>query len=146
MSALFQHTTNIYKYMEENSELNSLGERLYVGSIQEAVRSAGASSRYYTAIRKLLGSPPDDPCIDIVQRGNTYQPSIVLLKHPPPEGWEKIPPSALTQPAVSATLIAELTEKVEQLQAWRESLGGMNIAEAMINFENRLRRLEGERE
>ena len=88
-TALHKYTVRIYELMEKESETNEFGEQIFTGLLTEMFLRSGASTAYYTAARKLLLSPIDNPCIIIEQRGNSSQPSIIRLNHPPPSAWEK---------------------------------------------------------
>lgn len=141
-TAFYKNASKTYELMEKESYVNEQEERLFVGNFSDAIKQGGISSRYYSQIRQLLLSPHTDPCIEIRQRGNSGQPSVILLRHPPPPEWGGITAGDLTGGALSATMVAELEAEVKRLQAWRETLGGMNIAEVLRDFEKRLIRLE----
>jgi hypothetical protein len=141
-SALYTYLCKVYELLEERSTVDESGERTFVGSLKELFNETGASTTYYTPIRRLLDSPHDDPCITIYQRGNSNQESVIRLNHSPPEEWQKIFVRDLTGGRESATILVRMEREVEALIAWRESLGEVNIAKALVNFEKRLRALE----
>jgi len=141
-TAIYRYTCEVYDLLLEQSKENKHGEQLFEGSVVEVYKQTGASSRYYSSIRKLLISPELDPCITFLQRGNGSQPTIINLHHPPPEDWEKISEKGLTAPRERATLLVELEAEVNRLRAWRESIGEVNLSEVVRDFEMRLTRLE----
>jgi hypothetical protein len=147
MTALYEATAKAYRLMEEQSEYNEFDELIFQGHFTRVFQQCGASSRWYTAIRKLLDTPTTDPCITVHQRGNVHQPSIIRLNHPPSESWEKISADDLTGDREHAMLLAEVEAKVNRLDAWRESIGKeVNLSEALRNLEDRVSRLERKRE
>jgi hypothetical protein len=145
-TAIYRHALRVYEIMDKQSFSNSFGERAFSGKLKDVFEEAGVSKAYYRPIRQLLDSPDLDPCITILERGNASQRTLILLNHPPPPEWGVITPKDLTAPAIDATMVADLAARVERLEAWRETLGGVNLAEALRNFESRISRLEGERE
>jgi hypothetical protein len=128
-----------YKYMEERSYVNEHQERQFKGNLIKAYKEAGGHMGWYSEVRKLLESPELDPCMLLVQKGNPHQPSIVNLYHPPSPDWGNFTRGDLTDPPTAATILEARTERLE---AWRESLGGVNLAEVLRNFEMRITRLE----
>jgi hypothetical protein len=143
-SAVFVHAVKVYEALEKQSTINEHEERVFEGYLIDLYRQVGASSRYYSPIRKLLDSPQIDPCIEFLQRGTGAQVSIIKLNHPPPPEWSTIAESDLTGSGGGAILLAELQAQVNQLQAWRESIGEVNLSEALVDFERRLKKLERE--
>jgi hypothetical protein len=145
-TAIYRHAVRMYEIMAERSFSTKYGERAFSGKLKDVFEETGASKAYYTPIRQLLDSPDLDPCITVLERGNASQRTLIRLNHPPPPEWGVIAPKDLTAPAIGATMIVDLAARVERLEAWRETLGGVNLAEALRNFESRISRLEGERE
>jgi len=141
-TALYRYTCEVYDLLQERSKTNEHEEQLFEGSVVEVYRQVGASSRYYSSIRKLLISPELDPCITFLQRGNGSQPTIIRLHHEPPQDWKNISEKGLTAPREGAILLVELEREIKLLRAWRESIGEVNISKALRNFEKRLAKLE----
>ena len=141
-SKFFTTIYDLYKYMEERSIVNEYDERQYRGSLVEAYKAVGGHMAWYSDAIKLLQSPDLDPCVVIQQRGNPYQQTITNLHHPPPPGWGNFTRGDLTDGREAATMLLDAKEKVERLETWRESLGGVNLAEVLRNFETRITRLE----
>lgn len=145
-SALYRYTCEIYKLMHKRAKVNKEKERIFVGQYSDVFRESSASFAYYSPIRSLLLSPDDDPCITYYQKGNSGQPSHIRLNHAPPEEWATITKLDLTKPREGATILARLENEVASLTAWRESIGEVNLSEALVDFEQRLSKLESERE
>ena len=141
-SKLYEITYNFYKYMNERSIVNEHQERQFKGNLIDAYLAVGGHRAWYKDVRKLLESPDLDPCIIVVQRGNPHQPTITNLHHPPPPEWGNLTTRGLTDTRGLATMLLDVEGKVERLEAWRESLGGVNLAEVLRNFETRITRLE----
>jgi len=141
--SLYEHTKAVYDSMLDQATKNEREEILFEGYMTHVVKSVGASTKYYSQIRKLLLSPDLDPCITIISRGNSSQPSIIQLHHPPSDEWENISRGDLTASAGDATLrLQELEARIERLQAWRESIGEVNLSEVLLDFESRIQKLE----
>lgn len=148
MTEFFQHIKRVYEIMYERSELNEYDERIFTGKLSRVFQESGASSTYYSPIRELLLSPLNDPCIEIRQRGNVSQSSIILLRHPPPDDWSEVTHRDLTRRGGRATLGLEVeggAARLERLEKWRESIGGVNLSEFIRTTESRLSALEQER-
>lgn len=143
-SAIYKATTATYLFLESRAKRDEDGDLIYEGSLIDAFNSTGMSSSYYTPVRKLLDSPPNDPCVTVFRRGNSTQMSLVCLNHPPPAEWKNITAGGLTAGRRIATLIVEVEGRVERLEAWRESIGEVNLSEALLNFERRIAKLERE--
>jgi hypothetical protein len=142
-TALYTHTCTLYEKLHKLSKMNEEKERIFTGNYSDVFKEVGASLAYYTPIRSLLLSPTLDPCITIYQRGNSDQPSQIRLNHPPPPEWSDLRAKDLTSASGSATLPL-LEKKVAGLVAWRESIGEVNLSEALRNFEQRLSNIERE--
>jgi hypothetical protein len=141
-TALYRYTCEVYDKLYEESKTNEHEERLFEGSMVEVFKQTGASSRYYSSIRKLLISPELDPCVTFMQRGNGSQPTIIRLHHEPPQDWKKISQKGLTAPREGATMLLQIEAELSRLKAWRESIGEVNLSEALRDFDKRLRVLE----
>lgn len=145
-SSLYRYTVAVYDYLHDNSELNEYGERVFVGSVASVINDIATSKRYYTPIRRLLESPPNDPCVEIRQRGTGKQPSIIRLFHPPPAAWSEIPLLGLTRDASHATLSESArasTELVRRVESLENKLGEVNLVEVLQDYKRRLEQLEG---
>lgn len=139
----YTHLVKAYEFMAERSKLNEYEERIFEGRLTEVFRRAGASSAYYSPLRKMLLSPSNDPCIEIRQRGNVGQPTIIRLIHEPPKAWKEITHGGLTAPVGGATIPVEVEGRLDRLEAWRESIREVNnLSEVLQDFENRLAKVE----
>jgi hypothetical protein len=159
--ATVKYANMLYDAMLAESEPYPLSEdpdaRVYHGKVTEVFNQLGISMSYYTPIRRFLTT---NGCIEMVKRGGRGLASDVLLRHPPPEPLAepvepvestatdapesivKIAPEHLTPRRHLATLMAEVEGRLDRLEAWRETTGGVNIAETMRNHESRITQLE----
>lgn len=141
-SPIYRYAAAAYQLLEEAAELNEYQELIFTGKLAATIRRAGGSSTYYSKIRELLDSPMGDPCIEVRTRGAGVTPSVVVLRHPPPEEWAGLD---LTSARATAKLSAD--SKTEgRLRVFLDEIGGMNIREILIDFESRLSQLEQERD
>lgn len=126
--------------LQTATEEVSDGKELLVwrGKLTDVFRELKVTSKYYTTIRAILTKTGS---ITIVETGSRNRPSIVVLNHEPPP-LQKINNLGLTGTAPAATMMVELQRRLATLEAWRESQGGINIAEALRNLEDRLTKLE----
>ena len=132
---IIRYAVLFYQYLDERAEVNEYHERVFTGSVGEAYKAVGASSTYHSDIRKLL---IDSGSVTVLQRGTGKQPSEWVLNGLD----ENILAVPLTPPDRAATVGAQVERRVRTLEAWRETTGGINIAEALRNIELRLGRLE----
>lgn len=144
MAALYNITRAYYELLTKHAKQNEDGELVYEGSVTDLYKQAGGSTRYYSMVRQLLLSPVGDPCIEIRRQGNSYQTSIIVLKHGPLEEWEEMRPGDLTMPALPDRVVGVET-RLAALELWRETtFREVNIREVLRDFERRLSQLEGE--
>lgn len=144
-TALYRHLCKTYEILFERSVEEETGERIFRGNLTDVVKETGASRTYYSYIRRLLLSPSGDPCVTILQRGAGGIGSIVQLHHAPLKAFETISISALTDSRSRATLMPDVLSRVEALEGWRETTKGVNLAEALRNFEKRISNLESQK-
>lgn len=85
--ALFEHACNVYKTMEDSSEMDdALGLRVYEGHLTNLFKKLLLSVPYYTEIKNRLISIG---CIEQVRRGGgTAMSRWVLWKPPTLEEWK----------------------------------------------------------
>jgi hypothetical protein len=99
----------------------------------EAYKSIGASQHYYSGVMDAL---KDLGCITILSSGRRARPSVVALHHAPDETeFIFYSESRLT----GAPEAAKLRSRLETLE---KRIGGINIADALVNIDNRVKRLE----
>lgn len=146
--ATIRYANMLYDAMLLESEPYPLEDdpeaRVYHGKVTELFSKLGISMSYYTPIRRYLTT---NGSIKMVKRGGRGLASDVLLRHPPPapdasSGNVKIEPDHLTARRHLATLVAEAEKRLDRLEAWRETTGGVNIAETMRNHESRITQIE----
>lgn len=113
----------------------------FTGKLTDIWNSVGASQTFYSKVRKLL---LDEGCITVVERGSRNVPSVIVLNHPPPDAPPEAEREAANPHLTRAATLARVEGRVKALEGWRESTGGINIAEALRNFEKRLSRVEAE--
>jgi hypothetical protein len=134
---------NLLAELAEVEKRNGINVLVYVGYPSKLFVEAGINPRYYSPIRKILG---ETKSVTVERVGNRATASVWVLNHKPPpvENW----PKDLTGAAVSATMRGEFERRIAALEEWRESItgGGLNIKEALRDFEVRLSKLEGRKE
>ena len=115
--------------------------KVFRGSFTKAFDALGISKTYYRPVRTLL---ENSGAIIYVRGGGRRESTVALIRPLSDEDTEKFSRKDLTRPEPDAMLIvvAELQDEVERLKAWRKSQGGLNIGEAMTNFEERITQLE----
>lgn len=139
-NASFQYTANFYDLLLANSQAEvyeGLELRVFKGGLVDLFRKLGVSQSYYSSINRALR---EMGCISLIRRGSRGSGSVVALHHPP-EQTEFV--RFLNQPLTESPEAAKLAERLEILE---RRLGGMNIVEALRNMDERLNRLERERE
>lgn len=132
---LLQYAIKFYQYLDEQARENEYHERVFTGKVSEAYKAVGASSAYHSGIRKLL---IESGSVTVLKRGTGKQDSEWLLNGLD----ENILSVPLTPPGAAATMGAQVERRLQTLEAWRETTGGINIAEALRNIESRLTQLE----
>lgn len=136
-----KYAREFYRILEQDQVLETVDGkdlRVWRGKLTDVFRELRVTSKYYSTIRAILTKSGS---ITIVETGSRNRDSIVVLNHEPPS-LQEINNLGLTGTAPAATLTVELQRRLSALEAWRESQGGINIAEALRNIENRLRKLE----
>lgn len=135
--ALVKHSQAIYDLLESKSTKEKLDGRnlpVFRGKLYETFRESGVSQGYYTPIFRAL---EDGHYITIVQRGNRSVDSVVVLFERPTDEMDL---TGASRPArVSPDELEGIRQEVSQI---RQSLGGLNIVEALDNLERRLTKLE----
>ena len=130
--AIVRHCATIYATLL--AQARKEGEFvIWRGKITKMYAETGVPQSYYSAVFKQL---EDQGCITYAQKGTRSVESVLVLDHEPtPEGFIPPPPSPLTDPE----RYANLREDVEALKIL---VGGINIAEALIEIERRLKEVE----
>ena len=134
---VLKYAIQLYQYLDERAEVNQYHEHVFTGRVGEAYKAIGASSTYHSDIRKLL---IESGSVTVLQRGTGKQASEWVLNGLD----ENILVVPLTPPEPGATMGVQVDRRLAALESWRETTGGINIAEALRNMESRLTKLEGQ--
>jgi hypothetical protein len=132
---LFPKAQALYAAMKKKSKDN-----IFEGSMAEIYREAGASQTHYS---KLFDSLVEAGCIEILRKGRAGLTSqIRLIRKPALPEFQKLYRKPLTR--VDKGDILSLRERVVNLEAAaREGrIGTIDVSEALVNIETRLRKLE----
>lgn len=128
--------TTMYDALFNASKEESVGNqpvRIYRGQISKLFSATGIGAGYYSEVFRQLES---QGCITYLQRGSKNVDTVIVL-HFPPDPEHDIPPAK--SPLTSAEESANLFESVEML---KELVGGIDIAEALVELDRRVRSLE----
>jgi len=132
-----RHARALYDELKSRAKPEPNGDELaevYMTSLYEEL---GISPNYRVAVRKILFDS-NPPCAIKVVQGAGGRPTLVYLLREPNL-------SDLTGEDTSGRLSAgQISEKLKRLEAWRLSLAGLNIVEALRNHESRLAELEAQ--
>lgn len=139
-----KNAITLWDAMKDRADQRDEDVFIYHGKVTELFRELGIPTMYYSAIRRFL---VHCGCIEMVKRGARGTGSEVRLLHRPvPEDSTaeivKIASERLTVGPESATLSVEFERRIRRLEKWRETLGGLNIAEAFRNQEMRIADLQ----
>lgn len=143
-SSLFRLVCNVYAALsqEASGRDGDPNDIIFTGSIVNMIKRFTNSNADYSAVRQLLLSPHNDPCIVIVQRGSRDQKSVIELRHPPLEAWRNISRGDLTGSRTADKLSVEVEGRIAALESWREPFKEVNVTKALMNIEKRLTKLE----
>lgn len=128
----------------DGSASNSDSVLVFRGKLMDVFQSLGLSATYYTRIRRIFIKYD---CVSYLQRGTRSYDSVLVLNHAPPSPQEIAPEDLTDDPSrdtigAMADRLEELEREVSILTQWRESLGGLNILEALRDIEKRLPKRE----
>jgi hypothetical protein len=136
-SAVFSHAVKVYKALEDaatEQEIEGATYLVYQGHTLDLYRNLDIPMAYYSVIFKTLYSKD---YVTQVKRGNRATASVLVLNRSPRrEDFVKTGEKDLTDAEDFATLVAD----VENI---KNRLGGLNIVEALANYEQRITVLEG---
>lgn len=137
MKAIIRHTATVYQALNDESKLEDIGEehnaRIFRGKLTEVFKSTGVGATYYSEVFRQLD---EQGCVTLLQRGSKSVDSVVILHRPPsPDGYLPPPKSPLTNPERYANL-------QEDVEALKTLVGGIHIAEALKEIEDRFKKLE----
>lgn len=117
---------------DETDQLESDDVLVWRGKLMEAFESMKVSNVFYSRIRRIFLKYD---CVTYLQRGTKSYDSVLVLNHPPPQILSAedltVRPGDATLQAVAERL-SEAEHKIAVLEAWRDSLGGLNILELAI--------------
>ena len=144
--ALIRHSHTVWRLLLENATKETIAVPLtddtieclvFRGNIGDVFSASGVSKSYYSPIRKFL---MECGAITILERGTAHNPSLVVLDpdRPPPT----VLPSIVKSEEERLTLAEEVGRLSHTVEVWETRLGGINIQEALRNFERRISRLE----
>jgi hypothetical protein len=140
-----KYAREFYSLLERDAKSEKIDGaefNVWRGKLTEVFKQLEAPNKYYTTVRAILTKTG---VITIVEAGSRNRDSIVVLNRnlPPPATLAPILRELdLTGTRPAATLWVEMERRVRALEAWRETAGGINLAEALRDFEERLIRLE----
>lgn len=145
ITALERHTRALYDRLVELGKPDPELDGALIVSTRLTLlhRELDIPAAYYAKIRAILFDGYD-PCVVMLQRGGTGNPSVVALRHPPSE--EIFTEEGLTSARARDTVSSE-AQRIQKLEAWRDSLSPaeenrLNVVEALRNHELRIATLE----
>lgn len=129
-SAIGDAANLLYKRLLDESV-----DGIFVGKITEIYRLLGLPSGYYSYI---IGTLKESKSIEYLSRGRQGKPSKIKMGPPPDEV------ATLDLGLTSAPTAAKLERRMKALEAKYEAQtrGGLNVPEALRNFEFRLAHIE----
>lgn len=135
-SKTHSYAAALYDVMDKAAEMRQTdgGEvRLWTGFIRQTCDELGIPQGVYRRVLSLL---EDCGCLQILQRGVRGYPSLIaLLKVPTAEVLESGGRGDLTRRLNPAMLESSVRNMQEQI-------GGLNVADALVNIEQRLKAIE----
>jgi hypothetical protein len=135
--AIVRHTAKMYDLLHQQSNIEELPNgvvNIFRGKVTEVFRSSGIGSSYYTEIFRQL---EDQGCVSFLQRGSKSVDTVIILhRRPTAQGYRPPPKSDLTNPERYANLR-------EDVEAVKTLIGGIHIAEALLEVEKRFKEYEG---
>jgi hypothetical protein len=134
--AVFENALALYNEFDKQAfddKIDGLPIRIFHGSISECWSAVGASQSYYTRVLDTLNVLG---CITITAKGRRARPSVIVLHHPP-DATEFVFHSA--QGLTGSPESARLRARLENLE---KRVGGINIADMLVDIDNRVTRLE----
>lgn len=139
------YAVRLFEGLMERAEIGVAPVPIFTGSITRVYHELRLPASAYSHVRHLLVTARmdhEDACVEFIQKGNRRTPSVIALYHAP--SIETAPEDFTIENLTTETEVASLTSRVEHLEAWRESLLGLNL-QALRNIEGRLTLLESER-
>lgn len=137
-----RYAREFYAILEADAVEEQTGDQfltVWRGKLTDVFNKVGATNKYYSTIRSILLKSGS---ITIVEAGARNRDSTVVLNHAPPDG-DEIAKLGLTGARPAGKMWEGMAQRLSALEGWRETTGGINIAEALRDMERRLTRLEG---
>lgn len=138
------HCETVYRALDERATIKIIGEppeeaKVFVGKVVEVFRSLGISQTYYGPVFKTL---EEVGAILRIQQGGRNVDTVIQIKQLPtvwPEnlGWKgrTVEDQPLTDDSTFAMLLSDV-------QALKDSTGGLNVVLALAELEQRIEALE----
>lgn len=136
---LLENCLRFYNALDAEAITTEDGTRVFKGHTTVVMGNLNPpiGQSHYTRIRRYLVAMD---CIEKVQAGSRFSESVWILRNPPTqELLANADPAMLTQNKGENAKIAVLTQSIKDIQT---TLGGLDIAKAMQNHEERITELE----
>jgi len=136
-ATVYSHSLKFYDALIDHSRLEvlsgGLNLQVFRGSLTDVYNGLGIPKAYYS---ETIGVLKKHLCIEVIQRGSRTTESVVVL-HRPPERmfFVRTGEDDLTDAEDFAKLVTEF-------EKFRETLGGVNIAEALVAIDRRFTEVE----
>lgn len=128
------YALELYKLMEANAENTSDGYAVFTGSISKMYDGLGISKQHYTRIMMAL---VEAGAIQYMQRGNVRQPTVLRLY------GEPTLLKLVEVLEINTQFRREKKSVLEQrVDALERSVAGLNVKEALLNLDNRVKEIE----
>jgi hypothetical protein len=128
------YALEIYKLLHKSSKPTEEGMRVFTGSLSELYATLGMSKQHYS---KIMACLVETGSIAYVQRGNAHQKTIVhVFKEP---AYEELLNTLVISKQAAYRRRTDLEIRVEQLE---NLVSGLNMKEALLNHEKRIKELE----
>lgn len=134
--AVYQNAVSLYAVFDQhatNAEIDGVPVRVFKGSIVECYNSLGVSQSYYTPVMDSLKGLG---CITVISSGRRSRPSVIALHHPPDET------EFVFFHAGDLTGTPEAAKLRQRLENLEKRVGGINIADTLVEIDNRVSQLE----
>jgi hypothetical protein len=123
----------------EPEEVNGHQLLVFRGYLTHVYRTLDIPNAYYTVISSKLEKIGSVTKIITGARG---VPSVLVLHHRPSmEEWRAVAPGRLKEDLTGDTEFDKLRHEIENI---KRALGGLDVAGALLNIENRLQALEAD--
>jgi len=134
-TAAQKHALTVYNRLKSEAKKEQGNLLVWRGIFTELYRETGISQSHYQSVVKCLEF---NGVIEWVQRGKRGIESVIVI-HPLPKTPLKLPEKKPPKDLTDDPTFARLVDRVEAIE---RGLGGINIVDTLINFEERLQALE----